>query len=284
MKTLNCYTYWNDKNIMPSLIKYIYNYNVKFASYYNFKLILITDSNVKNYINVPDRFWKLNNEFKSEIIRFLILDKYGGLWLNPEIVIIKNLNKLYNHFIKSGKKVMVDIELPERISCASIMMLPNSTCSKYCVNYIINTLNTINNIMWDDIAYNTIRSFYELYPNSVLINDNKVTHLVCWDQKPEFFKQSWEKQNINEAKEIGQNIINNLSCHYISTSYIYKENDINNVFNNENSIFYYIIREINNIKLNNNLMISIIILTVILICIMFGQKYFYLIPLYFKIK
>ena len=186
---LNCYTFWDDLNNMPPLLKYIYDHNVKVSLYYNFKLILITNDNINDYVNVPERFWSLENEFKSEIVRFLILNKYGGIWLNPEIIIIKDLNKLYEEFINSNKKVMLSTEFEERISIHSIIMLPNTIYSNYCVNYMINILNTINNIMWDDIAYNTLKSLYDSYSESILLKKN--IDLVCWNQNPGIFKDNW---------------------------------------------------------------------------------------------
>ena len=232
--SISCFTYWNNGyDSMPPMIKYIYDHNYNISKYYNFDLILITDETINDFINIPSRFWDLELEFKSEIIRFLILDKYGGIWLNPDVIIIKDLNILYDKFIDSRKDFMLDIEFYDRIGCSSIIMLPNSVCSKYCVKYIINTLDTIKNLLWDDIGYNTVKSLYELYPNLILINDyEKVrnsTNLVCWDQKPGFFKHKWIKDDINEAKNISHSIINNQDCYYVITWNIYKENNIDDI-------------------------------------------------------
>jgi hypothetical protein len=294
---LNCYTYWDDAYNMSSIIKYIYDHNVKVSLYYNFKLILITNDNITKYVNVPERFWSLENKFKSEIVRFLILNKYGGIWLNPEIIIIKNLNKLYEEFINSNKKVMLSTEFEDRISIQSIIMLPNTECSNFCVKYMMNTLNTINNIMWDDIAYNTLKTLYESYPELILLKKN--IDLVCWNQNPVTFKKTWIK-NIDEAEELEGNITNDLNYYYISTSKIYKNNDIDIVFNNNNSIFYYLIKEFNknldinnldNNNINNNnindnkinylyFIVFIIILIIIMLLFIFKNK----LNLNFKIK
>ena len=279
---LNCYTYWDNLNNMPPILKYIYDHNVKISLYYNFKLILITNDNIADYVNVPERFWSLENEFKSEIVRFLILDKYGGIWLNPEIIIIKDLNKLYEEFINSKKKVMLNTEFEDRISIQSIIMLPNTECSNYCVNYMMNTLNTINNIMWDDIAYNTLKSLYDSYPELILLKKN--FDLVCWNQNPGIHRDNWIK-NEDDIKKIGDIIINISNYYYITTSIIYKEiDDINLVFNNNSSIFSYVIKRVNDILNNKNIylcyMIFILILIIILLIIIFKNR----LNLNFKIK
>lgn len=269
MNTLKCYTYWaTGLDAMPSIINYIYNQNYTMSLNYNFELILLTDNNINEFIdNLPSRFWDLNPEFKSEIIRFYILDKFGGVWLNPDIIIIKDLNKLYNKFINSRKQVMVDIEFYERLGCASIIMLPNSICSKFCINYINNILETTKNLMWDDIGHNTITSLFESFSDLMLINNyEKVrnsTNLICWDQKPEIFKDKWYKENSDDAKYIGIEIINNLDCYYVITWSIYKS-DIDRVFNDDKSIFYYLIKYKEN---NNRLYIILFIILILFIII-----------------
>jgi len=280
---LNCYTFWDDLNNMPPLLKYIYNHNVKVSLYYNFKLILITNDNITDYVNVPERFWSLENEFKSEIVRFLILNKYGGIWLNPEIIIIKDLNKLYEEFINSNKKVMLSTEFEERISIHSIIMLPNTIYSNYCVNYMINILNTINNIMWDDIAYNTLKSLYDSYSESILLKKN--IDLVCWNQNPGIFKDNWIK-NEDDIIKLGNIIMDNSNYYYITTSTIYTNiDDINLVFNNNSSIFSYVIKKVNNILNKKNIyicyMIFIVILIIILLILIISKNK---LTLHFKIK
>lgn len=289
---ITCFTYWNDgySNMSP-IIKYIYDYNTKKSKQYKFNLILLTDKNINNYISVPSSFFDLNSEFKSEIVRFFVLDIHGGIWLNPDVIIIKNLNILYNTFINSGKQVMLDIEFYDRIGCSSIIMLPKSKCSKYCVEYINNILNTTNNLLWDDIGHNTVTSLYESYPELIMINDyekvKKGTNIVCWDQKPEVFNKAWIKDTIDEAKQTSDSILNDQECYYVITWTIYKLNDINIVFNNHYSIFYYFInnkndsiyeiedniineiKEVYNIKNKNNNLYYIIIVIIIFLFIIF---------------
>ena len=256
---ITCFTYWNNGiTSMPPMIKYIYDHNNKKSKYYNFNLILLTDDNIQNYIKLPSRFWDLDFEFKSEIIRFFILDLYGGIWLNPDVIIIKDLNILYNKFIHSRKQVMLDIEFHDRIGCSSILMLPNSKCSRYCINYINNILDTVKNILWDDIGHNTVTSLYETYPNLILLNDyekvKKGTNIICWNQKPGFFKNEWLKNSFDEAQEVSNNIIYNPDCYYVITWNMYNVNDINDInsiFVNKHSIFYYLTNIVDKKKVNN---------------------------------
>jgi mannosyltransferase OCH1-like enzyme len=104
---MNCFQYW-DRGVekMPPMIRYIYNHNLKQSQKYNFKLVLITDENVKEYFKPHQRFFDLASNFKSDIVRYNVLDIYGGIWLDTDIIITKDLNLLYN----TEHMAIVDIE------------------------------------------------------------------------------------------------------------------------------------------------------------------------------
>jgi hypothetical protein len=71
MNTLKCYTYWDKGQLyMPKIIKNIYRHNYNMSLQYNFDLILITDDNINNLLELPSNIMNLNYKFKSEIIRF----------------------------------------------------------------------------------------------------------------------------------------------------------------------------------------------------------------------
>lgn len=51
-------------------------------------LIVLTDENIPQYIDIPDYIMQkrktgiINNTFYSDILRFMIIQKYGGIWLD----------------------------------------------------------------------------------------------------------------------------------------------------------------------------------------------------------
>lgn len=98
-------------------------------------MVLINDDNVKNYIDIHNRFFELKSNFKSDIIRYFVLHKYGGIWLDADIIIIKNLNEIYNEFLKTKYSCMLDVEYDKVIGCASIFMKKNTKCSKLILHY-----------------------------------------------------------------------------------------------------------------------------------------------------
>lgn len=96
------FQYWHSGvDSMPNLVKQVYEHNKKISERYNFKLIVVDLNTVKNYITVPDYFEKLTPNHQSDIFRFCVLDKYGGLWLDSDGIILKDLNTLFSEFIHS---------------------------------------------------------------------------------------------------------------------------------------------------------------------------------------
>ena len=77
--------------------KIIYQHNLNFVKVIIlYMYLLIDDNNIKNYI-IPHR--KYNSlafyNFKSDIVRYYILHKYGGFWFDTDVIKIKDINNLY---------------------------------------------------------------------------------------------------------------------------------------------------------------------------------------------
>jgi len=254
---INIFQFW-DKGVehMPSMIRYIYNYNLKQSQKYDFKLILITDNNVKEYINPHSKFFNLAPNFKSDIVRYYVLDKYGGIWLDTDIIIIKNLNILYNSIISSNYDTYVDSEYInnsgiERLGCASLVMKSNSTISNYCVNYINNYLDSDKPLIWGEIGPIVIEEAYKTHTKYIKLNKSEFTNKGCnfiqWIENPGYNKDSWIRKTSLDAYNISQKLLNNSDCFYVITWTIYRKNDItsdinNFVFNNPHSVFTYLIK------------------------------------------
>ena len=123
---LNVFQYWGQGlKGMPSFIKIIYKHNLEFCKKNNINLILIDDNNVNNYITPHLRFKEFAYNFKSDIIRYYILHKYGGFWFDTDVIIIKDLNDLYES-IKTYE-CMLDTEYDKRIGCCSLFIKKESS-------------------------------------------------------------------------------------------------------------------------------------------------------------
>jgi hypothetical protein len=249
---LQCFCYW-DKGYekMPDMIKYIYNHNVSISKKYNFEIVLITDENVNKYINVPPMFNNLEPNYKSDIVRIYCLHKYGGFWVDTDVIIIKDLNKPWNNMVSNERHAILDIELNSKIGCATMAMLANSKTSRFCFNYInvlLESHDMQKNIKWDFLGPANVKLLYLTMPEQIILNNYETVKNGCnfftWADKPGFNKSKWLLETDVLAKEFADKINNNPNCSYIITWTIYNKNDItdnivNFVFNNPKSVFYY---------------------------------------------
>ena len=98
--------YYHENNKYPYInlcIKSIYKYCSK-----DFNIKVLNKNTVNNYLfNLRNNIDKLTLSEKVSYYKFNILYKYGGIWIEPDTIIFKNLNKIYKNlefydFIGSG--------------------------------------------------------------------------------------------------------------------------------------------------------------------------------------
>lgn len=248
---LNVFVYW-DKGLehMPQFIKKIYEHNQNMAIKYNFKLILLTDNNIKNYIvDIPQRYFHVASNFKSDIVRWFALDKYGGIYLDTDIIIIKDLNILYDKLNNLNNIYgILDIEFGTKIGCCSLVMKANTNFSNACVNLVNKKLNYYKKLAWGDLGPDVVTQMYKLFNKNLLLNSYDIVkngcNFICWNENPGINKKSWYMDDNITAKNKAIKLIENSECFYVITWSIYKKNDdpeniINKTFNDNKSVFYY---------------------------------------------
>ena len=108
---ITVFQYWGQG--LEGFIKTVYKHNLEFCEKNNIKLILIDDINVYNYITPHKKYKNLAYNFKSDIVRYYLLHKYGGFWFDTDVIIIKDLNDLYKSLI--NYECMLDIEYNKNI-------------------------------------------------------------------------------------------------------------------------------------------------------------------------
>lgn len=253
---LNVFQYWGQGfEAMPPFIKIIYIHNLEFCKKNNINLILIDDDNVYNYINPHSRFKTLAYNFKSDIIRYFILHKYGGFWFDTDVIIIKDLNNLYESV--RGYECMLDIEYSSTIGCCSLFIKKQSTASKFCVDYVNNILDNNKTINWSDIGPYTVQSLYKKHRSLISLNNYNIVrngcNFICWRENPGKNKQNWYLKSENLAKSKAKFLKNNSKCYYLITWTIYRINDMGDnlvdiVFNDKKSVFSYFVNYEKNYK------------------------------------
>lgn len=244
------YIYWDTGELgMKPLIKSIYLNNKKVSEKYGYKLELITKKNIHNYIDVPKRFYEVKSNFQSDICRYYILDKYGGIYMDTDIILYNNMDKLLNKL--DNKDMLFLEEFTNKIGCAFIIAKKNTLASNFCKKYVENILNSKKNFYWTIIGPDTIEECYKKFKNNIILltNKDKINKSInFFDWRKEVGKETniWYKKNENEAIQIANNI-KKYNYPIIITWTLYRIKDVsdtkinNMVMNDRKSIFYHLI-------------------------------------------
>jgi hypothetical protein len=90
----NIFIYWVGN--IPTLIKIlrtlIYSYSIN-----NYNLHLIDHTNLLKYVqNIPNNFYDLKPAHQADFVRVNVIYEYGGIWLDSDVLVLSNLENLFN--------------------------------------------------------------------------------------------------------------------------------------------------------------------------------------------
>lgn len=83
--------WWQGENAMPDIVKACYNAMHRFSD--GHPVILITEKNYQDYVELPEHILKKLREKKitlthlSDILRVMLLKKHGGIWMDGTLLI-----------------------------------------------------------------------------------------------------------------------------------------------------------------------------------------------------
>jgi len=117
---MNVFMYWVGPK--PKLIEEL----LRLASLHSGKctLHLITSSNLNDYLSVPAEFHALNPSYQSDYIRYNVIEKYGGVWVDADTIVMQQLDKLFENFGANG--FLVEIKGALRQYGQNTVLLDNS--------------------------------------------------------------------------------------------------------------------------------------------------------------
>lgn len=61
----------------------------------NYKLVVLTPENLKEYIDIPDYFFDLIPAHQADYARVMAVGAYGGIWLDADVIIMDNLASMF---------------------------------------------------------------------------------------------------------------------------------------------------------------------------------------------
>lgn len=95
--------WWQGKDNMPLLVKKCYKSIERNKG--KREIILVTKDNIREYAKIPEYIYKKVEEKKitlthfSDILRFNLLNNYGGIWVDATIYAASSLNKFDTNFL-----------------------------------------------------------------------------------------------------------------------------------------------------------------------------------------
>ena len=252
------WVYWNTGyDNMPLIIKHIYNSNRKICEKYNYKFILLTNENLCNYIdNIHERFLAISPNYQSDYVRYNILEKYGGLWLDTNFIIFDNPGNLFN--LIGNNEMLLTEEFSGKIGCAVILAKPRTITITHATKRIRDMLSGKIKLDRGDLGSNTAIELYKLFSNKILLIKNDVSsksfNIVGRKLKPGYNIESWYKDSTEDAVSTADNIKTH-NYPIIGTSTIYRKTSYSPeyiskmVMRDSKSIFNQLITQYNKLNL-----------------------------------
>lgn len=191
VKNSTVFCYW-DKGFdhMPDALRHVYFHNLNVCRSHNINLVLLTDDNIVKYFDVCDAFGKLKANHKSDYVRWKFLNKYGGCWIDCDIMLLKNIfdikhdsdlfvfpeleltTEQYKAMIQHGadsREILNSKDQPDLISndidyckvgCCVLIGKVGSKVLKWCENNMLRVARTgIGKGVFDDdgtVGYNVL--------------------------------------------------------------------------------------------------------------------------------
>ena len=108
MSLRNVFLYGDDYNLVLQNLIYLHSTNGK-----GYNVILITDKNINEYVEIPDYFYNMSPTRQAEFVKVNVVCDYGGIWLNSDTIVLDSLDSLFDFiendngfFIKKDKELM----------------------------------------------------------------------------------------------------------------------------------------------------------------------------------
>jgi hypothetical protein len=242
---MNIFLYWVGKEykLIYILRKLIY---LHLKDSKDHEVILITEQNVKDYMNIPENFYKLCPANQADFVRVNVICDFGGIWLDSDTLVMDNLDSLFDILRKKDgffiKENNVDI-------CNGVFgSNKNTPLMLQWKKDITETLNKKYNITWSEIGSEVLSKMFNktpnLYDNYTIFNGLDNIYPVVW--------YNCKKEFIDKPYDNYKNIIRNFQPLIILVNDVYKrleEFSIQEILTGNMPINYFIKKSFENLNL-----------------------------------
>ncbi len=250
----NLFFYWEgvEYKLIKRLRELIYLHSTNGKGY---KVNFLNNLNLSNYVKeLPECFNDLCIAHKADYIRVYVIAKYGGIWIDSDVIIMDKLDDLFN-IINNQDGFFINEN--NQYLCNGLF---GSKANTPLMNEWLNQINNIlklkkQNIEWTEIGNQILEKIIKetsYFNNYLIYNGLDNMYPINWDKCTEEF--------LLKPYENYKNIIRSFQPFIVLVNSVYKEYENVKYDNNENIPLNYFLKQshINNLLSSNPKKIIII--------------------------
>jgi hypothetical protein len=226
----NVFTYWT--GVKPFLIDFLLDL-IKLHSDdgKNYKFILLTPENVKDWIDVPDKVFTLIPAHQADYIRVNVIMKYGGIWVDADTLVMGSMKEVFDIIENRGAFYLQ--ENNNVIANGFFGSIKNHEVITKIKIEIDEFLKIDKNLKWTSIGSCIFNPIVMKHQNDVLILKGLDTvYPVNWDYA--------EKQFLRTPYDNYKKIIRHFQPVIILVNSVYKKFKIETFYKQVNPLNYFI--------------------------------------------
>lgn len=183
MKNKNIFLYWDDKENTktPDYILMCRDTILKNCGD-GINVILVNKNNLSNYLdNIPENLFKLKEiAHIADYVRVALLVKYGGIWLDSDCILLKDLNFIFE-ILKEKEFVGYSWE-KNQPSLGFMASQPNCCLLKNHLENITNKINSSKTLQfnWAGLGYDSLWPLALEHKDNMYLFDNKYFSPIHW--------------------------------------------------------------------------------------------------------
>lgn len=171
----------------------------------NYKVHLINRNNVNSYVdNLPGEFfWNLKPANQADFIRVSVINKWGGIWLDSDTIVMSDLSELFDKINNTGGFFIEQPEYNKRkLLCNSVFGSKSNTqllkmWYEDCQKILQTKKEQLN---WDEIGTSLLEKYRfkneYLFHQFEILNGIDNCHPVHWSESyKEFIETPYENFN-----------------------------------------------------------------------------------------
>lgn len=177
----NVFLYWHGKNyrLISMLRDLIYKHSNNSKKY---RIHLLNQTNIVDYVDVPDNFYKLSLNHQSDYIRAAVICKYGGIYLDSDTIVMNDLSSLFKD-LKTSEGFFIR-ENNKTVSPGVFGSNPNTKFMKRWLSDCTKKINNSYKQPWTSFTTDLFKKYEDdkLLESYKLYNGLDTMYPVNWDK------------------------------------------------------------------------------------------------------